>query len=79
MVKAWTELEHEGVVERKQGKGVFVRELQRKTSGKEMEGALRRGARQLAVEAMQMGAERELVLRILREELDSMVSDEESR
>jgi len=79
VVKAWSELEHEGVVERKQGKGVFARELESGSTAVELEGALRQSARQLAVEATQMGAERELVLRIVNEELDGLAPDEESR
>jgi len=79
VVKAWTELEHEGVVERRQGKGVFLRAQEPTVSAAELEGALRRGARQLAVEATQMGAAREVVLRIVGEELDALAPGEERR
>jgi GntR family transcriptional regulator len=69
IVKAYSELEHEGVIERRHGKGVFVAESRRPMPRAEQEAALRRQARQLAVEAGQMGASEELVLRIVDEEL----------
>jgi GntR family transcriptional regulator len=72
VVKAYTELEHEGVIAMVHGKGAFVAEQARRLSGRERESALRRHARQLAVEAAQMGAEESLVLRIVREELGAM-------
>ena len=76
VVKAWTELEHEGVVERQHGKGVFISDKARRVPARELEAALRRGARRLAVEAVQMGASPEEVLAVLREELLKMTESE---
>ena len=75
VVKAYTELEHEGLIERRQGKGVFVRASsasERRLSSGRMEAALRESARRLALEATQLGAKRELVLRVVRDELNEM-------
>ena len=63
VVKCYTELQHEGVVEMKHGKGAFVA-----ASSSEMTDAQRRKilgqlAKQLLVEAKQLGASRELVAR----------------
>jgi GntR family transcriptional regulator len=72
IVKAYTELEHEGVIERKQGKGAFITGRTPKLSPVEIDGVLRRLARQLAVEAKQMGIHPESVLRVVREELRNL-------
>jgi len=67
VVKAYTELEHEGVLDRQQGRGVFVAESRKPLGKRALETALRGKARQLAVEASQMGADAETVLRLVRE------------
>jgi GntR family transcriptional regulator len=72
IVRAYNELEHEGVIEMKHGKGVFVAEGVRAISEQEREAALRRLARQLAVEAIQMGVPESLVLRVIKEEINRM-------
>jgi len=72
VVKAFGELEHEGVVELIQGKGAFVLNHGRKLSTAEMKKALRDGARRLAVEARQMGLPRRAVIEILEEELEKL-------
>ena len=72
IVKAYSELSHEGVIEMRQGKGAFVAEKAGLMPAAEREKALRRMARQLAVEAAQMGASREQVLRIVQDELRGM-------
>ena len=56
VVRVYTELEREGVVEMRHGKGAFVAESARRMTATERERALRRLARQLAVEAIQTGA-----------------------
>lgn len=69
VVKTYSELEHEGVIEMRHGKGAFVAAGAGKLSEREREKLLRRLARQLAVEAVQMGASEPLVLRLLSEEI----------
>jgi len=72
VVKAYTELQHEGVIEMVQGKGAFVAEPPPAMSRREQDRALRPLARQLAVEAAQMGAPAELVLDLLRAEMEAV-------
>jgi GntR family transcriptional regulator len=72
VVKAYGELEHEGIIEMRHGKGAFVAQVSAKLSEKELRNALRQVARQLAVEAAQMGAPIDTVLRIVREEFDDI-------
>ncbi len=69
VVKAYSELSHEGVVEMKQGKGVFIAETAPRLSAEEQARALERLARQLALEAKQMGASKDLVIRAIEEEM----------
>ncbi len=69
VVKAYSELQHSEVIEMRHGKGVFVTERSVRMSDREREKALRRIARQLAVEASQMKAPPELVIRIVEEEM----------
>lgn len=77
VVKAYTELEHAQVIEMRHGKGVFVAERAVRMSDREREKALRRIARQLTVEAAQMKAAPDLVLRIVEEELANLPVTEE--
>jgi GntR family transcriptional regulator len=72
VVKAYTELAHEQVIEMRHGKGAFVAEGSTRLSDREREKALRRLARQLAVEAAQMGATPDVVLRVLNEEFNDI-------
>ncbi len=72
VVKAYNELQHEGVIERKHGKGVFITETAPGMTDEERAESLRRVARQLAVEAKQMGAPEELTLRVVREEIEKV-------
>ncbi|MBI3416288.1 MAG: GntR family transcriptional regulator, partial [Verrucomicrobia bacterium] len=69
VVKAYTELEHDGVVEMRHGRGAFVSAGATRLSAREREQTVRRLARQLLVEAKQMGAAKDLVLRVLKEEM----------
>lgn len=69
IVKAYTELEHEEVIQMRHGKGAFVGEGAVRRSERQREKALRRLARQLAVEAVQMGATLEEVTQVLNEEM----------
>lgn len=71
-VKAYSELEHESVIEMKHGKGAFVATSANRMSKAEREIVLRRLARQLVVEAIQMKAPVDLVLRVVEEEIQQM-------
>jgi GntR family transcriptional regulator len=70
VVKAYTELEHEKVIEMRHGKGAFVADGALGMTARDREKALRRLARQLAVESAQMGAPINQVLRVVGEELE---------
>jgi GntR family transcriptional regulator len=76
VVKAYSELEHEQVIEMRHGKGAFVSAAARSMSASEREKALRRLARQLAIEARQMGAPLHQVLRVVEEELAAIQGDQ---
>lgn len=69
IVKAFSELGHEDVIQIRHGKGAFVAAGARQRSERQREKALRRLARQLAVEAVQMGASVEQVVQVLNEEI----------
>ncbi|MHB8519541.1 MAG: GntR family transcriptional regulator [Limisphaerales bacterium] len=72
VVKAYTELEHDQVIEMRHGRGVFVTEQSAAMSERDREKVLRRLARQLAVEATQMSASADLVWRVVREQLEAL-------
>ena len=72
IVKAYNELAHEGLIEIKHGRGAFVAPAAKSASRSQMIKALDRLARQLAVEAAQMGASPEDVLEIVREKMEVM-------
>lgn len=72
VVAAYKELAHDGTIELVHGKGAFVARTARKLSEEELRASLRRLARQLAVEARQMGAPPALILKLLKEEMDGM-------
>ena len=72
VVKAYAELEHEGVIELRHGKGAFVTATREMFSDFEKETVIRRLARQLVVESVQMGADQGLVERIVNEEWESI-------
>ena len=72
VVRAWGELEHQGVIEKRHGKGVFVSADTRRLTKRECTERLRPAARRLAVEARQLGTDDELVLDTLREELEHL-------
>jgi GntR family transcriptional regulator len=77
VARVYSDLERDGVIEMRHGKGAFVTGDGRRMSAAERERALRRLARQLAVEAAQMGAPASQVLRVLREELAELQGGEE--
>ncbi len=79
IVKAYSELEHEGVIELQHGRGVFVRDGGAQgLSVAERAESLRPLIRQVAVEAAQLAAPADLVVRLLQEELDQMDRKEPS-
>jgi GntR family transcriptional regulator len=75
VVKAYTELVHEEAIELRQGKGAFVAATSNRLSQDDQDKAVRRIARQLAVEATQMGMVPERVIRIVDEELTAMAGE----
>ena len=75
IVKAYTELQHGRIVEMKQGKGAFVAESAGQLSEAQLTEALRQLGRQLAIEAAQMGASTELVMKVVQEELQKVQHD----
>ena len=72
VVKAYGELEHEGVIGLQHGRGVFVSASAGRMSDRQRREALRPLARQLAVEASQVGASEELVMRLVQEETEAL-------
>jgi GntR family transcriptional regulator len=75
VVKAYTELEHERVIELKHGKGAFIASHAPKMGEREKEAQLRRQARSFAVEAAQLGVPQAVILRILKEEMEALKGD----
>ena len=72
VVKAYGELQHDGVIEMVHGKGAFIADSAPRMSAAERVKALQRLARQLVVESRQMGASDEEVLRVIRELLEEI-------
>src|ERR1041385_448252 len=68
VVKAYSELQHEEVIEIRHGKGAFVAQANARASEFQKDRVVRRLARQLAVESQQIGADYEFVGRVLDEE-----------
>lgn len=72
IVKAYTELEHEGVIENKQGRGSFVAETQSKLTRGEKRAILQKTASHLWVEASQLDLPDNDVWEIIRRERERM-------
>jgi GntR family transcriptional regulator len=72
VVKTYAELEHEQVIEIHHGRGAFVSTNRTAFAEFEKERVIRRLARQLVVESVQMGAEFELVDRIVADEWEQV-------
>lgn len=72
VVKAYTELERDGVIEMRHGKGAFVSTKARAITRLEQEQTLRRSAKQLAVEATQLQVAPPKVITVVREELNAV-------
>lgn len=78
VVKAYTELERDGIIEMRHGKGAFVAEAAEALAPAEQEQALRRTARQLALEAAQLKVPAPRVLAVVRDELNRLSKDDEA-
>jgi len=76
VVRVYSELERDGVIEMRHGKGAFVAAKARRWSAVERVEVLRALARHLAVEATQVGASDEEVLAVVREELAELQNAE---
>jgi GntR family transcriptional regulator len=76
VVRVYNDLQHEGIIEMRHGKGAFVTDSGHRMSAPERERTLRELARLLAVEAIQMGASAGLVLKLVREELAELGAEE---
>jgi GntR family transcriptional regulator len=79
IVKAYGELQHEGIIELQQGRGVFVSASAGRMTDRQRRETLRPVARQLAVEAVQLGASDELVTRLLQEEREKLEKRRKTR
>jgi GntR family transcriptional regulator len=75
IVKAYTELQHDGVIEMKQGKGAFIAEALPALDAHQRRETLRPLARRLAVEASQLGAEASELVALIEEELGRLRHD----
>jgi GntR family transcriptional regulator len=75
VVKAYTELERDGVIEKRHGRGAFVAENAVAKAAVQQENALRRSAKQLAVEAAQLQVPAPKVITVVREELGAISSE----
>ncbi len=75
IVKAYTELEHAGVIESRHGRGYFVSEGPKKLSRDEREAPVREAARRLWVTAAQVGLSAERVQQLIDEEGEALAAD----
>jgi GntR family transcriptional regulator len=75
VVKAYTELERAGLIEKRHGKGAFVAPNAQALTAAEQDVALRRSAKQLAVEATQLQVPSPKVISVVREELGALYVD----
>ena len=72
VVKGYTELQHEGLVEMKHGKGAFIAASSSSRSDEERRKLIGQLAKQLVIEAKQLGASQTLVEEVVREEWNRM-------
>jgi GntR family transcriptional regulator len=72
VVKAYGELAHEGVIENRHGKGAFISTRTTTMNKNELETALRKLVRRIAVEVIQLGATPSLAARLLHEEINKI-------
>lgn len=74
VIKTYSDLEQLGVLERRQGKGVFVSEAPAEIKRPRIETSLLHTARELAVAARQMGLTDREVLELVEQELNQLSS-----
>lgn len=74
VVKAYSELEHDGVIVRKQGKGAFIAENAKQLSGVDLADSLKELVRHVVVESRQMGASEKDVLDTIKQIFKEMKS-----
>jgi GntR family transcriptional regulator len=79
VVKAYAELEHEEAIEIRHGRGAFVAQQNTTASEFQKDKVVRRVARQLAVESMQIGASYDDVQKIFNEEWDNLAEGTEEK
>lgn len=78
IVRAYAELEHEGVIEMRHGKGAFIAEGAQRMSRRDCQDALRKMARQMAVESIQLGFGEGAVLGAVADALKEVRGKKES-
>lgn len=76
VVKAYTELEREGVIEMHHGRGAFISSKSISLSPEEREQKLRRSTRQMVVEGIQLRVPVPRIIELVREELASLDSEQ---
>ena len=72
IAKAYEHMANEGLVEKRPGKGVFVSDFSQALNKAEKEQKLRDLARQLVVEADQLGLSSGVIMRLIGEEMDNL-------
>ncbi len=77
IVKAYNELSHAGAIELRQGKGAFIVPPDAAVTPAAQKRILSRLARQLAVEAAQLGASPSLVAKLVEEQLAALNTQKE--
>ena len=77
VVKAYSELGHEGIVEMRQGKGAFIASAARGLTNSERTEALRRLARHFAMQTVQLGATPAEIKSVLGDALKQFASTDD--
>ena len=72
IAKAYEHMANEGLVEKRPGKGVFISDFSQALNKAEKEQKLRELARQLVVEADQLGLSSGVIMRLIGEEMDNL-------
>lgn len=75
VVRVYSELEREAVIEMRHGKGAFVAAHARRWNAQQRTGVLRKLARHLAVEATQLGASVDEVVEAVRQEMAELQAE----